>query len=64
MKLQKWENSVRYMIKKKLKREFEGTESVIDVYLHNRVSDEYSVQLSNSRCLVVNLANSTCSCQW
>jgi len=62
--LQKWENSVGNRIENKLKRELEDAESVIDVQLYNRVSGEYSVQLSNSRRLVVNLVNSTCSCQW
>jgi len=64
MELQKWENSVGCRIENKLKRELEGAESVINVQLYSRVIGEYSVQLSNSRCLVVNLMNRTCSCGW
>ncbi|KAJ8423715.1 hypothetical protein Cgig2_002087 [Carnegiea gigantea] len=62
--LQKWENGVSYKVEKKLKRKLEGAESVIDVQLYTKGSNEYRVQLSNSRCLVVNLTNRTCSCLW
>jgi len=51
-------------IKNKLKRELQGAESVIDVQLYSRVITEYSMQLSNSRHLVVNLTIRTCSCRW
>ena len=46
--LEKWKNSVRDKIESKLKKELAKAESVIDVQIYNRVTSEYSVQLSNS----------------
>ena len=62
--LQKWTNSVGGRIEKKLKKELAYADAVIDVQAYNRVSGEYSVQLSNSRRLVVKLTKSQCSCRW
>ena len=62
--LQKWANGVGNRIEKKLKKELLYAESVIDVQLYCRLSGEYSVQLSNSRRLVVNLYKGECSYRW
>ena len=59
--LEKWANGVGNRIEKKLKKELVYAESVIDVQLDCRVSGEYSVQLSNSRRLLVNLCTGECS---
>jgi len=62
--LQKWSNGVGDRIEKMLKKELANAESVIDVQLYNQVSGEYSIQLNNSRCLVVKLRRGECSCRW
>ena len=62
--LQKWTNGVGNRIEHNLKAELLYTESVIDVQLYSRLTGEYSVQLSNSRHLVVNLSGGECSCRW
>jgi len=62
--LEKWGNEVGVRMEKKLKRANEEADSVIDVQVYNGGGGEYTVQLSNSRRLVVNLTNGTCSCRW
>jgi len=55
--MQKWGNGVVIRIKNKLRKELEATESMLYMEMDSRVRGEHSVQLSNSRCLVVNLSN-------
>ena len=62
--MQKWANNVRDRIEKKLTTKLASTDSVIDVQLYDRGCGEYSVQLSNSRCLVVTLSKGKCSYKW
>ena len=62
--LQKWDNGVGNRIEKKLKKELLYAESVIEVQLYSRLTGKYSVQLSSSRRLVVNLCRGECTCRW
>ena len=62
--MDKWVNGVGARIENKLKRVYDEAESVINVQMYNSARGEYIVQLSNGRCLVANLSNGTCSCQW
>jgi len=62
--LEKWKNGVGERVETNLKKELAKAESVIEVQMYNRVTGEYSVQLTNSRCLVVNPSSRECSCGW
>ena len=62
--MQKWANNVGDRIEKKLSKELANADSVVDVQMYDRASGEYSVQLSNSRRLVVTLSKGECTCRW
>ncbi|KAJ8440868.1 hypothetical protein Cgig2_022724 [Carnegiea gigantea] len=62
--VEKWKNGVGERIEKKLKKTYENMGSVMEVQRFNRGIGEYSVRLSNDRCLVVRLSEGTCSCKW
>jgi len=62
--IQKWANNVGDRIEKKLSKELANADSLIVVQAYNRVSGEFSVQLNNSRRLVVMLSKGECSCRW
>ncbi|KAJ8421945.1 hypothetical protein Cgig2_006416 [Carnegiea gigantea] len=60
----KWKNGVGVRIEKKLKKTYENMGSVAEVQRFNRGIGEYSVRLTDDRCLVVRLRDGTCSCKW
>ena len=60
----KWKNGVGERMEKKLKKTCEKMGSVVEVQRFNRGIVEYSVRLTNDRCLVVRLRDGTCSCKW
>ncbi|KAJ8432162.1 hypothetical protein Cgig2_006864 [Carnegiea gigantea] len=62
--INKWKNGVGERIEKKLKKTYENMGSVVEVQRFNRGIKEYSVRLTNGRCLVVRLRDETCSCKW
>ncbi|KAJ8437694.1 hypothetical protein Cgig2_030716 [Carnegiea gigantea] len=51
----KWKNGVGERIDKKLKKTYENMGSVVKVQQFNHGTGEYSVRLTNDRCLVVRL---------
>ena len=61
LELQKWKNDVGQRIEEKLKVNHEKSACVTEVVKHVSSMGEYSVQLTNSRMLVVNLSNRTCT---
>ena len=58
-----WKNGVGERIEKKLKKTYDKIGSVVEVQHYNRGIGEYSVRLTNDRCLVVKLRDGTCSCK-
>jgi len=62
--VQKWANNVRDRIEKKFNKELANADSIIDVQSYNGASGEFTVQLSNSRRLVVTLSKGECSYGW
>jgi len=64
MELGKWKNGVGDRTKMKLTKTLANISSAVDVKLLNTALGEYGVLFMNNRCLVVNLAERTCSCKW
>ena len=62
--VEKWKNGVGERIEKKLRKTYENTGFVVEVQRYSRGIGEYSVRLTNDRCLVVRLRDGTCSCKW
>jgi len=62
--VENWKNGVGERIEKKLQRTLEKIESVVQVQMYSHALGEYSVRLTNNRCLVVKLSMGTYSCKW
>ena len=62
--VEKWKNGVGERVEKALKKIYAKIGSVINVQRYNRGIGEYSVTLTNNRCVVVKLSEMTCSCKW
>jgi len=62
--VEKWKNGVGERVEKALQKIYAKIGFVIDVQRYNHGTGEYSVRLTNNRCVVVKLSEMTCSCKW
>jgi len=60
----KWKTGVGERVEKTLKKIYGKIGSIIEVQRYNHGIEEYSVTLTNSRCVVVKLSGGTCTYKW